>query len=84
VADGFSVLNDIIANPSTYSLSNVTVPVGLVPGFDPATSLFWDGVHPTTVGHRLMADGVLDAMLEHYVPGEAIGINGQVPGWARR
>ena len=83
VVDGFAVLNDIISDPSTYGLTNVTVPVGLVPGYDPTTSLFWDGVHPTTVGHRLMADGVLDAMLEHYVPGEAIGIYGQMPGWVQ-
>jgi phospholipase/lecithinase/hemolysin len=83
VVDAFAVLNDIIADPASYGMTNVTVPVGLFPVFDPATSLFWDGVHPTTAGHRLMAEGVLDAMLDHYVPGEAIGVDGQTPGWVQ-
>lgn len=84
VVDAYAILNAIISDPSAYGMENVTVPTSFDPSQDPSVSLFWDGVHPTTAGHRLMADGVLDAMLEHYVPGEAIGLDGNVPGWARR
>lgn len=84
VADAYGTLNAIISDPSAYGLENVTVPASMDPSQDPGVSLFWDAVHPTTVGHRIVADAVLDAMLEHYVPGEAIGLDGNVPGWARR
>ncbi|MEX0331851.1 MAG: SGNH/GDSL hydrolase family protein [Puniceicoccaceae bacterium] len=84
VADAYGTLNAIISDPAAYGLENVTVPASMDPSKDPAVSLFWDGVHPTTVGHRIVADAVLDAMLEHYVPGQAIGLDGNVPGWARR
>ncbi|HSH08934.1 MAG TPA: SGNH/GDSL hydrolase family protein, partial [Oceanipulchritudo sp.] len=81
--DTFSVINSIIADPAAYGLTNVYLPAQMFP-VDPNTSLFWDGVHPTTAGHRVIADQVIEAMLEHYVPGQAIGLDGQKPGWLNR
>ena len=55
----------MVANPSAFGLTNVTQAcfdgVGAVIG-NPADFLFWDSVHPTEAGHRLIADAVLDAL----------------------
>ena len=53
--DASGVLQDIVANPATYDLSNVTD--AYLPNFvgDPAQYLFWDSVHPTTDGHAIFA-----------------------------
>ena len=59
---------DVQADPSSFGLSNVTNSVtpfdtgtslstGL-PTDDPDAFLFWDGIHPTAAGHRLIADRV--------------------------
>ena len=63
-----SFFGDVQANPSSFGLSNVSSAVTpfdtattLSTGFptdDPDTFLFWDGIHPTAVGHELIADHV--------------------------
>lgn len=53
--DVFSLFNQIIASPSTFSLTNVTASSqGVAP--DPDTYLFWDDLHPTTHGHNILAN----------------------------
>jgi phospholipase/lecithinase/hemolysin len=52
--DVFSLFNNIVAAPSTYSFANVTSSSQGVP-VDPDTYLFWDDLHPTTHGHNLLA-----------------------------
>jgi phospholipase/lecithinase/hemolysin len=52
--DVFSLFNEIIASPSTYSLVNVTKSSQGEP-VDPDTYLFWDDLHPTTHGHNILA-----------------------------
>lgn len=52
------ILADIIAMPSAFGFSNVTEAcvANLLNGrCDPNTWLFWDGVHPTTRAHELLA-----------------------------
>jgi len=53
--DLFGLTADIHANPGTYGLTNVTDAVGAIPGADPATYLAWDGIHPTSAGHAIIA-----------------------------
>ncbi|MBK5206973.1 MAG: PEP-CTERM sorting domain-containing protein [Polaromonas sp.] len=53
----FGTVNNWINNPTQYGLTNVTdsCVANLLNGqCDPATWLFWDGVHPTTAGHALL------------------------------
>jgi len=58
--DAYSLLNQIIANPSAYGLTNVTGEA-LGASVNPDTYLFWDIEHPTTVGHGLIAQFIFNA-----------------------
>ena len=75
-------LNELVHNPGDYGFTNVTIPA-LFNLAEADTSLFWDTVHPTTFGHQLLSMSVLDSMLEVMVPGKGIGLDGNVPGWAK-
>lgn len=59
--DVFAALNDVVARPRAYGLRNVTdscitpfVVVGAICR-RPDRYLFWDFIHPTTKGHRLLS-----------------------------
>lgn len=69
IIDAFSIINEIIAHPGDYGILNTTIPATM--GADPNTSLFWDGVHPTTAAHRILADFAFDALVEHYRKSES-------------
>jgi len=56
--DTFSRFSDFMANPEDYGLSNVTDQLILTPGADPNAYFYWDGVHPTTAGHALIAEAL--------------------------
>lgn len=54
--DGHALLSQAVTSAATFGLSNVHDACGnLVLGCDLATSLFWDGIHPTAAGHALLA-----------------------------
>ena len=69
--DTAGFLAEVVANPASYGLSNVTE--RCYTGDDitfngsgdvcptPSSYLFWDGIHPTATGHALLAQ----AMLQH-------------------
>ena len=69
--DTAGFLAEVVANPASYGLSNVTERcyTGDDLSFNgsgsicanPDSYLFWDGIHPTTTGHALLAQ----AMLQH-------------------
>lgn len=58
--DVYQLLNEIVADPQTFGLTNVTTAC-LTPNVPPFTCdrpdefLFWDGIHPTSAGHALIA-----------------------------
>lgn len=57
--DMFSFLQNAVANASTLGLSNTNHACGaVINGCDPATSLFWDAIHPTAYGQQLLADAI--------------------------
>ncbi|HTQ36271.1 MAG TPA: SGNH/GDSL hydrolase family protein [Steroidobacteraceae bacterium] len=62
VFDVYGLIDGIVADPDDYRLTNVEHASGNpAMHLDPDKSLFWDGIHPTTAGHRIVAETVLDA-----------------------
>lgn len=55
--DTFNLLHQIVANPGAYGLTDVTDPCfnGTSVCANPSQYLFWDGFHPTTTGHSILA-----------------------------
>jgi outer membrane lipase/esterase len=62
--DVFGLLDAAVADPSAFHLGNVTDACGAITGCDPSQYLFWDGIHPTSAGHALIAQGMLAAVPE--------------------
>jgi len=72
--DAFSLVKDVIGNPGEFGLSNVTdaaLDLALfTPPFappypvveNPEDYLFWDYIHPTTVGHQIIGDAAFEAL----------------------
>ncbi len=70
--DIFSLYEDMLASPADYGFTNVTDQCRSVGGFfgfryeiecaDADTTLFWDEIHPTTVGHWQVAEYVYDLL----------------------
>ena len=56
--DAYSDFTRILATPSQFGLQNTTGQV-MDTGLDQNVFLFWDDVHPTTVGHGLVTASVL-------------------------
>ncbi|MBD1910813.1 MULTISPECIES: SGNH/GDSL hydrolase family protein [unclassified Leptolyngbya] len=56
--DVFSLYNEAIANPDQFGLANVTGTClsGMRSCANPSQFLFWDGIHPSTAGHQLVAE----------------------------
>ena len=52
----YALLNNAIANPGMYGFDNVTGMWLTRPSGDTGTYLFWDGVHPTTEAHLMIAN----------------------------
>jgi phospholipase/lecithinase/hemolysin len=58
--DAYQLLNEIVADPAAFDLTNVTTAC-LTPNAAPFACkhadgfLFWDGIHPTKAGHAILA-----------------------------
>lgn len=67
--DAFATFEGIVANAAAYGLTNLTDRCYTGDDLDftgggsvcanPAQYLFWDGIHPTTVTHRLLGEAML-------------------------
>lgn len=68
----YSLLDQLVANPSAYGFTNVTTPClsGTTACADPNQYLFWDGQHPTEAGQLLLADAIEAAAVPE--PGTAL------------
>lgn len=59
--DMFAFINDVVAQPESFGLSNVTDPcLSFFVLIDPVCNhpdeyLFWDGIHPTRAAHRQLS-----------------------------
>lgn len=67
--DAYALFEELIQNPTLYGLANVKASAQGQTA-DPNTYLFWDGLHPTTVGHRDVAT-VAYSMIESAFGGSA-------------
>ena len=72
--DVFSILHEVVAAPATAGLTNVTdacirlnVTVGAFCA-RPNDYLFWDGIHPTAAGHRILARRAQEALNNSSAP----------------
>jgi outer membrane lipase/esterase len=61
--DVSGLMHSVVADPAFYGLANVTDACGAIVGCDPGSFLFWDGIHPTSAGHALVADRMFAAVV---------------------
>jgi phospholipase/lecithinase/hemolysin len=63
-----ALLDQVVASPGSFGLTDVvdscTVPFVTAHAIctDPGSYLFWDGTHPTTAGHAIVASAVLSLL----------------------
>jgi len=92
--DAAGFLDEVVAHPASYGLANVTERCytgddlnfngsGSVCA-DPASYLFWDGIHPTTTGHALLAQAMLQHIPEPTTASLLLGALAAAPCNSRR
>lgn len=65
IFDLSGLVGSFVANPAAFGFTNVTQACGFAGnGCNPATALFWDGIHPTAYTQSLVAGAMLTAVPE--------------------
>jgi len=65
IFDSFAFMDDAIANPGAFGLTNVTQPCLSAPSTvcaNPDQYFFWDNTHPTAVAHAALGNAVARAL----------------------
>jgi outer membrane lipase/esterase len=64
--DAYALVNNVFANPAAFALNNATAACGASAACiaSPSGTFFWDGIHPTTAGHAVIARAALQAIPE--------------------
>ncbi len=68
IFDLYGLVGSVVADPGAFGLVNASDACGAVIGCNPDQYLFWDGIHPTSGGHAIIADRML-AMVAVPEPG---------------
>lgn len=63
VFDVAGLLRSVVASPGDFGLVDASNACGAIVGCDPSTYLFWDGIHPTSAGHRLLGEAIYAAVV---------------------
>ncbi len=74
--DAAQIIREVVADPTAFGLTNVT-DRAILQTTDPASALFWDGIHPTTAGHMIVAERALAEMIAYFSPRKG---KGNAPG----
>ena len=66
VLDTFTLVDDIVADPAAFGMTDVTSACAFSQACidNPDTTFFWDGIHPTTAGHAILAQAALRTVPE--------------------
>ena len=60
IFDTFGIIQSVVASPATFGFTNVTQACGFAGnGCNPASALFWDGIHPTAFAQTFIANRML-------------------------
>lgn len=63
-----TLIDEVVANPAAFGISNVTSPClnfmveSGAKCDDPEKYFFWDGLHPTAAGHRILAQRAIESI----------------------
>jgi phospholipase/lecithinase/hemolysin len=60
--DLFTFVDQIVAQPSLFGLTDASNACAVSITCDPSGFLFWDGIHPTSAGHALIASAVVQVV----------------------
>lgn len=85
IFDVYSLVGAALADPVAYGFANVTDACGAPSnGCDPATALFWDGIHPTAAGHAVLADAMIAMAVPEPGTWALFAAGGLLIGWRCR
>lgn len=85
IFDLSGLVDAVVSDPAGYGLVNVLDACGAPSNAcDPATALFWDGIHPTAAGQTIIAEAMLAAAVPEPGTWALFAAGGLLVGWRLR